>query len=264
MIDKGPHIIESYAHVLNAGRSVLKLNPALLPFGYQFRWIDATEFETDFSEIVNVPKDDTRIRNNMIGREYKGISEALRTGLVHSAAFGQMFMHMEHPGLMLLQKIETYTISDEIQDIVKEHTSFYEFHQEVNDLLLQFRLFKIGEIRFHQLFQITSVTRQITSRKHEIAIGSYGDFKLDNDEAAVLSNLLLPKYEYNALTELAIKNFSVIYDLPDGRIRFITLMTCLESLFNFGEGPDRAYHSKAPGIDHRYHQSGVSGRICQY
>ena len=235
MIDKGPHIIESYSHVLNADRSVLKLNPLLSKFGYQFRWIDATEFETNFSELVNVPKDDGRKRNNMIGREFQGISEELRTALVHSPPFGQIFMHMEHPGILLLHKMNTYSISDEITDIVTERTSFIQFHEEVNELLLQFRLFKIGEIRFYQLFQITSITRQITSRKHEIAIGSFGDFKLTDDEAAELSGLLRPKYEYNSLTELAIKNFNVVYDLPDGRIRFITLMTCLESLFNLGK-----------------------------
>jgi hypothetical protein len=150
---------------------------------------------------------------------------------------------MEYPGLLLLQRIETYTIADEIMDAVTERTSFFQFQEEVNELLLQLRLFKIGEIRFYQLFQITSVTRQITSRKHEIAIGSYGDFKLTDDEAKELSGLLLPKYEYNNLCELAIKNFNVVYNLPDGRIRFITLMTCLESLFNLGK--DQIAHTIA-------------------
>jgi hypothetical protein len=104
---KTPRIIESYTHVLNADRSVLKLNPALSKLGYKFRWIDATEFETDFSEIVNVSKDDSRSRNNMIGREFKGISENLRVVLAHSAPFGEAFMHMEYPGVLLLQKLET-------------------------------------------------------------------------------------------------------------------------------------------------------------
>lgn len=243
MIDKGTHIIESYAHVLNADRSILKLNSAISKLGYQFRWIDATEFEDDFSEIVNVPKNDSRPRNNMIGREFKGISEELRAALVHSAAFGQMFMHMEYPGLILLQKKEVYTINDEIMDIASERASFSQFHKEVNELLLQLRLFKNGEIRFYQLFQITSITRQITSRKHQIAIGSFGDFVLTENEAAELSNKIHSKFEHNCLTELAIKNFSVVYDLPDGRIRFITLMTCLESLFNLGK--DQIAHTIA-------------------
>jgi hypothetical protein len=243
MIDKGEHIIESYAHVLNADRSVLKLNPALEKHGYRFRWIDATEFETEFSEILNVPKNADRSHNNRIGREFKGISEDLRSALVHSASFGQMFMHMEYPGLMLLQKIETYQITGDFDDFIPERTSFRKFHVEVIDLLLQLRLYKIGEIRFSQLFQITSVSRQITSRKHEIAIGSFGDFKLTDEEATELSGILRAKYEYNSLTELAIKNFTVVYDIPDGHIRFITLMTCLESLFNLGK--DQIAHTIA-------------------
>jgi len=243
MIDKGEHIIESYAHVLNADKSVLNLNPALETFGYRFRWIDATEFDMDFSEILNVPKNIDRPRNNMIGREFKGISEDLRRALVHSPSFGQMFMHMEYPGLMLLQKIETYKITGDFNDFIAEHTSFRKFHTEANDLLLQLRLYKIGEIRYSQLFQITLVSRQITSRKHEIAIGSFGDFKLTDEEVAELSGLLIAKYECNGLTELAVKNFTVVYDIPDGQIRFITLMTCLESLFNLGK--DQIAHTIA-------------------
>lgn len=73
MIDRGSHVIESYVHLLNADRSLLNLNPVIFRFGYQFRWIDATEFQDDFSAIVNVPKDDSRPRNNMIGREFKGM-----------------------------------------------------------------------------------------------------------------------------------------------------------------------------------------------
>ncbi|HXS36164.1 MAG TPA: hypothetical protein VN721_05650 [Flavipsychrobacter sp.] len=211
--------------------------------GYQFRWIDATEFETNFSEIVNVPKDDSRPHNNRIGREYKGISEDLRRALIHSAPFGQMFMHMEYPGLMLLQKTDTYKITGHFNDFIVEQASFGKFYAEVTDLLLQLRLFKIGEIRLSQLFQITSISRQITARKHEIAIGSFGDFNLTDDEAEELSNLLSAKYECNDLTELAIKNFTVTYDIPDERIRFVTLTTCLESLFNLGK--DQIAHTIA-------------------
>lgn len=243
MIDKGEHIIESYAHVLNVNRSILKLNPALEKFGYRFRWVNATEFDLDFSEILNVPKNVDRPRNNMIGREFKGISEDLRRALVHSPSFGQMFMHMEYPGIMLLQRIETYTITGGFSDFLVERASFMKFHTEVTDILLQLRLYKIGEIRFSQLFQITSVSRQITSRKHEIAIGSFGHFRLTDDEVNELSRLLSAKYEYNSLTELAIKNFMVVYDIPDGQIRFITLMTCLESLFNLGK--DQIAHTIA-------------------
>lgn len=243
MVNNGEHIIESYAHVLNTDRSVLKLNPAIELFGYRFKWVDTTKFETDFSEILNIPKNNDRPRNNMIGREFQGISEDLRNALVHAAPFGQMFMHMEYPGLMLLQKIEPYRISGEFEDFLIERKSFMQFHTEVTDLLLQLRLYKIGEIRFSQLFQITSVSRQIASRKHEIAIGSFGDFKLTDEEATELCGRLSAKYECNKLTELTIKNFTVVYDIPDGRIRFITLMTCLESLFNLGK--DQIAHTIA-------------------
>lgn len=235
MLSLGEHTLESYAHILNADKSILKLNPALEKFGYQFIWVDATEFDRNFSEILNVPKSDDRPLTIVIGRDGHGISHELHNALVHTQIFGTLFLHMEYPGIILLQKLDNFRISGPESDYaiqIKELATFIVF---VQDLLLQLRLFKNGEIRCSQLFHISSLTRQIAFRKREIEIGSKGDYSLTDDEAKQLFNKIIAKYETNQLTELAVKNFSVVYDLPDGRIRFITLMTCLESLFNLGK-----------------------------
>lgn len=142
-------------------------------------------------------------------------------------------------------------MTDEIADILLERRAFSKFIEEANELLLQLRLFKPGEIRFQQLFQITSITRQITSRKHEISIGSYGDFTLTDEEVTALSGILSKKYQYNSFSDLAIKNFSLVYDIPNWRIRFITLMTCLESLFNLGKRSNGPYNRSTSCNNHR-------------
>jgi len=87
MINAGKYTFESYAHILNADRSILKLNPAIEKFGYKFLWIDASGFENDFSEIVNVPKRHDRSLTIMIGREHHGISHELHNALVHTPPF---------------------------------------------------------------------------------------------------------------------------------------------------------------------------------
>ena len=94
MINTGKYTFESYAHILNADRSILKLNPAIENFGYKFLWIDASQFESIFSEIVNVPKSQVRPLTIMIGREHHGISHELHNALVHTPPFGQMFMQI--------------------------------------------------------------------------------------------------------------------------------------------------------------------------
>lgn len=235
MLSLGEHILESYAHILNADRTILKLNPALEKFGYKFVWVDASEFEKSFSEILNVPKSNERPLTIMIGREFKGISHELHNALVHTQILGPIFLHMEYPGIVLLQKVANFKISGDVMDFMAENKEFSNFYPFVQGLLLQLRLFKIGEIRCSQLFHISQTTRQISLRKREVEIGSHGDYTLTNEEVEQLSDRLVAKYEVNALSELAIKNFSVVYDLPDGRIRFIALMTCLESLFNLGK-----------------------------
>lgn len=233
MINSGKYTFESYAIVLNADKTVIKLNPALEKLGYKFQWIDETELETNFSEIFNVPKSDDRPLTIMIGREYKGISHELHNALVHTPPFGEI-IHMEFPGILLLHKLTDFNVTGDGMDFVIEQTAFMSFFDFAEDLLLQMRLFKIGEIRYSQFFSITSERRQVGFRKTGISIGSRGDYTLTDEEAEKLSSILIAKYETNNLTELAIKNFNVVYDLPDGRLRFITLVTCLESLFNLG------------------------------
>lgn len=243
MLNKGKYTFESYAHILNADKSILKLNPALEKFGYKFLWINASDFEKNFSEILNVPKSNDRPLTIIIGRDQHGISHELHNALVHTPPFGQMFMLMEYPGILLLRKLADFEVIDDGMDFIVEKKEFSNFYRFTNDLLLQLRLFKIGEIRCSQFFHITSESRQISWRKTEIAIGSSGGYTLTDEEVVHLSKRLVPTYEMNALTELAIKNFNVVYDIPDGRIRFITLMTCLESLFNLGK--DQIAHTIA-------------------
>ncbi len=243
MLNLGEHTMESYAHILNADRSIIKLNPIIEEFGYSFILVDATEFEKDFSEIVNVPKSDKRLLTIIIGRKQHGISHELHNSLVHTPIFGPRFMHLEYPEIILLKKHSTFKIKGDALDILIEGKESIEFHQFADNLLLQLRLYKIGEIRYSQLFNITSASRQISWRKTGISIGSAGDYVVTDEDVQNLSAILKPIYEANTLTELAIKNFSLVYDIPDGRIRFITLMTCLESLFNLGK--DQIAHTIA-------------------
>jgi len=242
MLSLGQHILEPYAHILNVDRTILKLNPAIEKFGYKFIWVDASEFEKNFSEILNVPKADDRPLTIIIGRESKGISHELHNAIVHNQTFDPVFLNKEYPGIILLKKLKDFKISSP-DDFMTETKEFHDFYPFVQDLILQIRLFKIGEIRVSQLFHISAVTRQISLRKREIEIGAFGDYTLSDEEAERLSGKLVAKYESNTLTELAIKSFSVAYDLPDVQTRFITLVTCLESLFNLGK--DQIAHTIA-------------------
>jgi hypothetical protein len=207
MINLGKHTMESYAHILNTNKSILKLNPLIEKLGYRFLWIDASEFERNFSDILSIPKSNKRPLTIIIGREQHGISHELHNALVHTSTFGQMFMHMEYPGIILLKSIDDFNITGDLDDFLIEHTSFSVFYSFVSNLLLQLRLYKVGEIRCSQLFHMTSISRQISLRKTEISIGSRGDYILSDDDVKSLSKNFQANYKTNSLTELAIKNF---------------------------------------------------------
>lgn len=243
MINAGNYTIETYAHIINVDKTILKLNPIIEKFGYKFLCADATEIELNFSELLNVHKDDKRPHTIMIGRKPHDISHELANAIFHNPIFGQRFIHSEFPEIVLLKKVENFEITGDEMDFIKEGTFFKTFRAFTLDLLLQLRLFKRGEIRCNQYFQITSTTRQISSRRVEISIGSSGSYTLDDNEIDVLHNILREKFESNSFTELAVRNFTTVYDIPDGQIRYITLMTCLESLFNLGK--DQIAHTIA-------------------
>jgi len=235
MLSLGEHTLESYAHLINVDKTILKLNPTIKEFGYEFVWIDATELEKNFSELLNVPKNDKRKHTIIIGLESQGISHELHNAIIHTEILNSRFLHMEYPGIILLKKLSDFKVVGKHTDYNIEYEELYKFYGFAKNLILQLRLFKIGEIRYSQFFNISSVTRQISFRKGEVQIGSQGDYTLSNEEANELLKKLVPNYKHNTLTELAIKNLTVAYDLTDVEIRFITMVTCLESLFNFGK-----------------------------
>lgn len=234
MVNRGEYTFESYAIVLNVDQTVLKLNSTLEKFGYKFQWVDASVIESDFSEILNVPKSNVRPLTIIIGRESKGISHELHNALIHNPPLGAI-LHMEFPGLMLLKKLNDFSVKGDVMDFLTEQIEFNKFYEFANSLLLQLRLFKNGEIRYAQFFNITSKTRQVGFRKMNVSIGAKGTYTLNDKEVERLSQKLVVKYEINDLVELAIKNFCIVYDIPDVRLRLITLVTCLESLFNLGK-----------------------------
>ena len=56
-----------------------------------------------------------------------------------------------------------------------------------------------------------------------------------------LSEKFVKGFKSNSLTELSISNFNLSYEISDLKTRYITLMTCLESLFN--QGRDQITHT---------------------
>lgn len=195
MINVGKHRFESYANILYADRSILKLNPALERLGYRFIWIDASELERDFSEILNVPKVVNRPLSVIIGREQHGISNEPHHALIHSISFWFRFMHFEFPGIILLRRMADFELMGDHTDFLVVSNEFNVFFNFAQDLLLLLRLFKIGEIRVSQFFSITSESRQIGLRKVEISIGASGSYTLSDEELAEKSVKLFSVFE---------------------------------------------------------------------
>jgi hypothetical protein len=58
---------------------------------------------------------------------------------------------------------------------------------------------------------------------------------LTKDDSPLINKNLLREFKINRLSELAFQNFQDSYRIVDPRLRFLTLMTALECLFNCGK-----------------------------
>jgi hypothetical protein len=115
---------------------------------------------------------------------------------------------------------------------MKVHGEIFNFNR---DLIQQLRLFKTGDIASSMEFQINADTRRVSLivSGPTKAVG-HVEFMLTDDDVNVLMGALSRKFSSTPLTELAISNFNLSYEIADLKTKFITLITCLESLINLG------------------------------
>jgi integrase len=59
--------------------------------------------------------------------QHHGILHDLLNALVHTPPFGQMFMHMEYPGILLIRKVTAFEVHRDLNDFTVKQTEFSPF-----------------------------------------------------------------------------------------------------------------------------------------
>ena len=227
--------IEIYALYNNVGVSILKLNPIIEKFGYKFISVNLADFEKNFSNLVSLPKDFQSRGTVLIEDGKYAISGELYDLISKHQSFGHMtFMKNE---VVFLKRIENYE-----QEIVNNNVDFslamnvYSEMYNFNRSLIQYlRLYKTGDIASSLEFQINADTRHITlTVGGPTKVVGHIEFILTDADVNILRESLLLNFSSTPLTELAISNFNLSYEIADLKTKYITLITCLESLINLG------------------------------
>lgn len=231
---------DSYALIQNVDDSIIKLNPLIDNYGYRFIVIDIEEFEKDFSEIVNLPRRNEYTRDVIVGEGQHKISYEFQSALIDNPYFGYSFIQLEKPEIILLHRFSYFSNNSQQETFLHSLARIRAFGDFIHNLILQLRLYKTGDICCTLQFQM-GIFGNISYRNSKAFIGTNKVFSITDIDIAHIKDSLSFKYRSTKLTDLAVNNFNLTYDIPDIRIRYITLMTCLESLFN--QGKDQIAHT---------------------
>lgn len=224
--------VESYILFKNVDDSILKLNPILKNKGYKFISLDLSELEANFSSLYDLPSN----------FEKKMMVQNKKTKVVNSVEF--LDTHQSHPlggitydvgGKTIFLKKTKNSKLDTINLNIEELQKIGIQNQNIQEPLLRIlRLFKNGDITSPSEFIIDKTTRHIFSKQstgfqYPITSNIYSIIDEDVKKIEILMNKNLKK---NVLTEFAEVYFEGVYELYDSKMKFINLITALESLFN--------------------------------
>lgn len=235
--------VETYAIFLNVDESIINLNPYIEKLGYIFISFNLKDLEQNFFDLITFPKGFKSQNQVIVDNNKFAISNEFYQAITHHDLFGFHFLSEEKT--YFLKRKEDITISvingnQRSDQLSKE----YEKLRSITDNIIdQFRLFKKGDVFCPMKFQIATDTRKIVvkgfgQKNRMIASNKFG---LSTNEIRSFMNSFEIQFAPNNLTELAVSNFFLSYEIFDLKTKYITLMTCLESLFN--QGRDQITHT---------------------
>lgn len=225
--------IDTYAYILNVDSTILKLNDWLSTYGFEFIEIDFDTLQNDFGQVVfyktiKKPNENVNLNGCIVDKDFYTLYN-------QSPLYEFRILH-EKLKIILFKQIDSYKLPV-INNFISINTHNWGKSQKfLSDFLRKLRLFKLGNISIPIQFEISKKERNIFIRSggHKQQIQPDLVFSISRGESKKLIQLLNKAIEPNGLNELALLNFEASYSISNPKVRFITLVTSLESLFNFG------------------------------
>lgn len=231
-----------YALFRNVDESILKLNQYMT--GYKFVKFDLSEVEKEFYQLFGLPKDFTaqEFISNYNGKVFtKNFYDAITNSkLTEYSVFNRGYM-------IFLEASEVFELEHDENGHIKTDNSTHNLFQTfeyVHHLIKCLRLIFSGYVAATTIFQIDLSNKHIFTKMSD-GVNRTVEKILDIDESKFeqFGNLIKKSFPESNDLSLALENFNTSYTIQDNRVRFITLITALESIFNFGR--DQIAHTIA-------------------
>lgn len=228
------YIVESYALFNCVDIGILKVNRLLEKYGYQFISISMEDLERDFFDLFSIPEQyESKASVNLHEGKVQLSNEFYE--IINSSGLMQRQLLFKEP-IILLSRIQTHrqiVVNNTVDNgpMIKVAGELQRF---ASSLIQQFRLFRAGDISCSMQFQIAPHVKKVVSKMQ--GTGGLGRtlYILEEEDVKTFCEGFKEHFLVNDLAELALNNFNLSYNISDSKTRFVTLMTCLESLFNRG------------------------------
>ena len=224
---------ESYALFYNVGSSILKLNSVISKLGFKFIRYSIEEFEQKFSLLYVLEKGSKQKGVVTFEHEYELSQEFF--GALSKQSYGYQIACKGE--VYLLQRLEDFAfqIENSQMDLEKLSKPIADTHKTAHNILRTLRLTTSGDIAI--IFDV------LLSKKDYKPLSYSWSYKNYGEGTTIIDEDILPKFEslYPAdpstfdYIKLAEDNFFLACETSNPKLKYILLMTCLESLFNLGE-----------------------------
>lgn len=226
-------IVDTYGLFINVDSSILKLNSVIERYGYKFESFTIAELEKYFlgvfsSGLVSSASPMVKLQDGSI------VSDEFYQTVLRDTSYGMRLLMNDQ--IFMLKKSDSLILNgiDQIEDINIQMKIIDGLREFIENLIQQLRLYKRGAIECPTQFQIDSETRHVGARLWSHKILGYSTYVLNDVDIENLQIIVKERFKANELTSLAISNFNLIYETRDVKTVYMTLMTCLESIFNTG------------------------------
>ena len=223
---------ESYALYYNVDSSILKLNPVISKLGFKFINCSIEEFEQKFSLLYLLEKGSKQKGSVTFEHKYELSQEFF--GALSKQSYGHQIACKGE--VFLLQRLEEhiFQVENNKMEVEKLSAPIADTHRTAHNILRTLRLITSGDIAI--IFDV------LLSKKDHKPLGYSWSHKNFGVEISTIEDGTLSKFErvYPAepssfdYIRLAEDNFFLACETSNFKMKYILLMTCLESLFNLG------------------------------
>lgn len=224
--------IITYGILRNVDESILLLNDLIKKEGFSFVKLTVPDLYRDFSKLFNhvyLPRLNVQVKigDELVDSEFFKMLTSNQYLLINHEDFYVIFLKCN--------SILQYDDRDSSPQLsFKNYNKTKDF---LENLVLKLRLIKSGNIGIVGYFSIEMPSKTVimkgidSSWKQQYQISLH----IDSNDISTIQSMLpkrTPTFEY---FDLALKSFELSYSISNLSLRFISLITSLECLFNLGK-----------------------------